>query len=154
MGDGHIARRHMSGRAPRNVVTMIEERHPESVFAVLTWHGQLKDKPVIEQKLSEAQVPSVTSMHGTWLGALLALPFKPPTRTRVGGGQAVVEAVTLSNPPRLDQVADALLYLGPSAALTRSVPAPDHFRADEVRELERRHQIIFGLPLDRNVLFR
>lgn len=153
MGDAHVARRHMTGRALHNVVTMIEEKHPGSVFTVLTWHGELKDKASIEQKLSEAQAPSVTRTHGTWLGALLALPLKAPTRTRVGGGQAVAEAVTPDNPPTLDQVTDALLYLGPSATLTRSAPTADHFSAEELRELERRHRIVFGLPLDRNALF-
>jgi len=73
-----------------------------SVFTVLTWHGALKDRLLIEQKLSDGPVPSVTPMRGTWLGALLAVPFRAPTRTGVGGGQAVDEAVTLSNPPTLD----------------------------------------------------
>jgi len=38
--------------------------------------------------------------------------------------------VKLSNPPTLDQVADAMLYLGPSATLTRSVPTADHLSPD------------------------
>ena len=154
MGSAHVTSRHMNADALSNVVTMIEEKYPGSVFTVLTWDGNIKDKPLIEQKLSAAQAPSVTPTRDTWIGALLALPLKAPTRTRVGGGEAVVEAVKLSNPPTLDQVADALLYLGPSSTLTRSVPAADHFSPDELHELERRHRIMFGLPLDRNALFR
>lgn len=81
------------------------------------------------------------------------MPPKAPTRTRVGGGQAVGESVVVTTPPRLEEVGDALLFLGPKSGLTRSHPTPDRFNARDVRELERRHQILFGLPLDRHVLF-
>lgn len=154
MGGNHLARRHMNGSTPRNVVTMIEESHPGSVFSVLTWHGELKDKDSIEQKLGAAPVPSLTPTHGTWLGKIPAQPFKPLTRTRVGSGQAISQTVAITNPPNLDQMGDAMLYVGPSAALTRSAPTPADFTPDDLRELERRHQILFGLPLDRDALFR
>jgi hypothetical protein len=58
----------------------------------------------------------------------------------------------VTTPPRLDEVADALLYLGPKARLTRSTPREEDFGADELHELERRNQLLFGLPLDRKTL--
>jgi hypothetical protein len=98
----------------------------------------------------------VLSLHlaDTWLGALLATPSKAPTRTRLGGGQSVSETVQIVNPPRLEDAADALLYLGPKSSLTRSTPARQQFTPDDLRELERRNQLLFGLPLDRETLWQ
>ena len=50
MGSAHVTSRHMNGDALSNVVTMIEEKYPGSVFTVLTWDENMKDKPLIEQK--------------------------------------------------------------------------------------------------------
>jgi hypothetical protein len=51
-------------------------------------------------------------------------------------------------------IGDALLYLGPKTALTRSIPDPSRWTAEDLTELDRRHQILFGKPLDRNLLFK
>jgi hypothetical protein len=85
-----------------------------------------------------------------WLGHLVAVPPKPPTRTRVGPGQTTTETVAIVQPPRFREVGDALLYVGPKAALTRSVPDAAQWSPEAWAELERRHQILFGRPLDRN----
>jgi hypothetical protein len=154
MGDAHVSRRHMTGQVLDNAVTLTERKHPDSVFVVLTYLGQYSDSALIETRLGENSIPSLTLLRGTWLGELPAVPPKAPTRTRVGGGQAVSETVTVTNPPRLEEVADALLYLGPKDSLTRSTPEPQRFSPEDLKELERRHQILFGTPLDREALFR
>ena len=121
---------------------------------VLTYLGQYKDSVLIEERLAAAPVPALMPLAGTWLGALPNVPPRPPTRTRVGGGQAKTEVVAVTNPSRLEEVGDALLYVGPKAGLTRSRPSIERFSPEQLRELERRHQILFGLPLDRQVLLQ
>jgi hypothetical protein len=154
MGDAHVSRRHITGRPLDNAITLVERKHPGAVFVVLTYLGQYKDSALIEERFAAAAVPALMPLAGTWLGALPNVPARPPTRTRVGGGQAAAEAVEVTNPSRLEEVGDALLYLGPKASLTRSHPAPERFSPEDLRELERRHQMLFGLPLDRQVLLQ
>jgi hypothetical protein len=60
----------------------------------------------------------------------------------------------VAHPPRFREVADALLYLGAKETLTRSVPEAGHWSPDELSELDRRNQVLFGQPLDRGVLFK
>ena len=153
MGDSRVSRRHISGRPADNAITLVERNHPGSVFVALTYVGQYQASPIIEERFG-SDSPSLFRLAGTSLGALLAVPPKPPTRTRVGGGQSISETVTVTDPPRLEEVADALLYLGPKANLTRSRPAPERFTPEDLRELERRHQVLFGLPLKRETLFQ
>ena len=152
MGDAHVARRDVTGRQVDNAVTLVERKNPGSVFVALTYLGQYKDSALIEERLTAGPVPSLSLLRGTWLGALPAVPPRPPTRTRVGGGQSISETVAVTNPARLEDVADALLYLGPKSSLTRSRPSPKRFSPDELQELERRHRILFGSPLDRKEL--
>jgi hypothetical protein len=152
MGDAHVARRTVAGRTATNTVTGIESKHPGSTFVVLTYFGQFSESPTIEARLNAGSVPALFSE--SWLGDLLAVPPKAPTRTRVGGGKVVAETVEVTHPPRFREVGDALLYLGPKAALTRSVPEAGRWTAEDLNELDRRHQILFGTPLDRNIPFR
>jgi hypothetical protein len=154
MGDAHVNRRDLTGRTPDNVVTLVERKYPGTTFVILTYLGQYKDSAIIEERLGAIPAPSLSLLRGTWLGALAAVPPKAPTRTRVGGGQAISETVDVSSPPRLDEVADALLFLCPKRELKRSTPSPERFTPTELNELERRHQILFGLPLDRGELLR
>jgi len=74
--------------------------------------------------LAGARVPSFIPLKGTAIGAIRVGP--PGT-------------------PRLDELADAFLYLGPTASLTTSVPSPETY-ADTtyLRELLRRDAIQGG----------
>jgi hypothetical protein len=154
MGDAHVSRRSVTGKLVENVVTLVERKHPGSVFVTLTYVGHYKDSALIEERLGAGPTPSLSLLHFTWLGALAAVPPKAPTRTRVGSGQAISEAVPVTNPPRLAECADALLYLGPKDSLTRSRPSPERFSPDDLKELERRHQVLFGLPLNPEMLLQ
>jgi hypothetical protein len=121
---------------------------------VLTYLGQYRDWPIIEDHLTAQKAPILIALAGTWLGALPNVPPKPPTRTRVGGGQVSTDTVDISNPRPLEEVGDAMLYLGPRATLTRSRPQPERFSPEDLRELERRHQVLFGTPLDVQMLLQ
>lgn len=154
MGDAHLYRRRITGEPATNVVTSIESRRPGAVFVIATHIGQFRDSAQIETLLQSHTAPSLSALPATSLGALAAVPPRPPTRTRVGGGVTKSETVSIATPPRLDEVADALLHLGPKTLFTRSVPAPDAFRPEDLAELERRHQLLFGTPLDRKALFQ
>jgi len=43
MGDGHLGRRHVTGRLLDNAVRLLEGKHPGSVFVVLTYLRRYKD---------------------------------------------------------------------------------------------------------------
>ena len=152
MGDAHVARRSITGQPTTNTVSRIEAKHPGATFVVLTDLGQFSESTAIEARLGAGPVPVLIPFSTSWLGELLAVPPRPPTRTRVGGGQATAETVAITQPPRFREVGDALLYLGPKESLTRSVPAADSWSPEELQELDRRHRILFGQP--RSLLFR
>lgn len=154
MGDAHISRRHVTGRPLENAITLVEGKHPGSAFVVLTYFGQFRDSALMEERLGTAPIPSLSLLRGAWLGELPSVGPRPPTRTRVGGGQSATEQVTGTPPPRLEEVGDALLYLGPKNIFTRSIPSAERFGTDELQELERRHQLLFRVPLDRKALFQ
>ena len=152
MGDAHIGRRGVSGNVPRNVVNVIESRWPSSVYVVLPYLGQFSENATIEARIPTR--PSLVPTSTEWLSSLTATPPAAPTRTRLGPGQSSSETILIVKPPRFPEVADALLYVGPRAQLTRSVPPANQWNPEELVELERRHQILFGTPLDRSLLFK
>jgi hypothetical protein len=154
MGDGHLARRNVLGNATRNTVSLIEAKHPDSVFVIVTYLGQYRESAAIEDRLNKGPIPSLVSLSDSWPGDLLAVLPRAPTATRVGPGQATTETVVVAHPPRFREVGDALLYLGAKTTLTRSVPESGHWSPDELSELDRRHQVLFGQPLDRGELFK
>jgi hypothetical protein len=154
MGDAHVVRTTITGEKATNTVTRIESTHPRSTFVVLTYYGQFKESPAIEARLDAKSVPAFVPFSETWLGDLPAVPPQKPRRTRVGGGKEMSETVEVARQFTFRDVGDALLYLGPKTALTRSVPDASRWTADDLNELDRRHQILFGKPLDRNLLFK
>jgi hypothetical protein len=155
MGEGHVARRNGVGNATKNTVGLIEAKHQNSVFVIVTYLGQYRESAAIEDRLSNGPIPALVSLSDAWPGDLLAAPPRALTRTRVGPGQPpTTETVAVAHPPRFREIADALLYLGPKETLTRSAPEAGHWSPDELDELDRRNQILFGQSLDRSVLFK
>lgn len=47
MGDAHVSRRHVTGRALENAVTLVERKYPGAAFVALTYFGQYKDSASI-----------------------------------------------------------------------------------------------------------
>ncbi len=112
------------------------------------------DKPSLRHpsnlaELLDAERPGgtlyVTADWGNTETDALLLRWRPPVLVRLKGTS--VGAVHLGPPttPRLDEIADAFLYLGPSSSLTTSVPGPETY-ADTayLRELLRRDAIQGG----------
>jgi uncharacterized iron-regulated protein len=157
MGDGHVTRRHLTGSPLKNAVTLFEAKHPGAVFVALTYFGQYKDSASIEEQLGGGgrPIPSVSLLRTSPIGKMAATTPKPLTRTRVGPTAApVTETIVVTDPPRFEDVADALLYLGPKSMFTRSIPSAEAFSPEELRELERRHELLYNSPLDRKMVFQ
>ena len=128
-GSGHIEREKAfdapgqpSNRLP-NLAELLEERHPGATL--LVWAhlaGWMTNR--LDPRLARWPRPGLARLEGTWLGAA---PVGPP------------------GTPRLEQLADAFLYLGPIASLTSSTPARALYRDTlYLRELLRRNEIQGG----------
>lgn len=155
LGGNHLYRRYWSGDRKENiVVNLIERRHPGSVFVILQYFAQMEGAKELEKRFSAWKIPALLPLKGTWLGAVSAMPARPLTRTRVGGGQTVREQVKGDASLHLQDLADALLYLGPLSTFTQSWPTLETYDPDYLRELQRRHQLLYGLPLDPKTLTR
>lgn len=107
-------------RSP-NLAELLQDAHPgATLFVVADWMTAELDR-----RLAQWPHPALVRLKGTWLGDT---HLGPPSST-----------------PRFEDVADAFLYLGPTASLTTSVPSPEIYR-DTVylRELIRRDAIQGG----------
>jgi hypothetical protein len=128
-GSGHVEResafdRNDVSRRPRspNLIELLEAEHPGAAFLV-TADGM---NPDLDARLARWSPPTLLSLRGTSLG-------------EAHSGQA-------AQGPSLESLADAFLYLGPTASLTTSTPAPEIY-ADTtyLRELLRRDAIQGGM---------
>jgi hypothetical protein len=106
---------------PPNLAELLQDAHPgASLFVVADWMNEQLDR-----RLTKWQPPAFARLKGTWLGNM---HVGPP-----------------SNTPRFEDIADAFLYLGPTASLTTSVPSPEIYRDSAyLRELVRRDTIQGG----------
>jgi hypothetical protein len=128
-GGGHLMRERAYqrfGGTPHvpNLTELVEARHPQAVFAIWTHTGNWGDISVVDSRLRGWKTPSLALLQGNWLGA-----------TAVGPKES----------PRMEELADALLYLGPVGVQTLSKPPDELYRAPAyLRELLRRDQIEGG----------
>jgi len=154
MGGFHFYRRSQTGQIQKDTVgALIKQRHPGSTFVILTHAANRKGYEVLEARLSSWKIPSLYPLRGTWLGAVDASYQFPPTRTPVGGGKAVKQEVPIPAAlVRLQHLADAFLYLGPTGTFTSSRPLPGTYDPGYLRELDRRYKVIYGIPLDPKTL--
>jgi hypothetical protein len=143
-GIAHVVR----GAHPRRTaVGLIEANHPQAVYVIVPHVGFGDRNATLEPQLAGWPIPALLPVRGTWIGAL------PPNLLFAAGmtwdGDDPYAHVTLAD------VADAYLYLGPHAGLTTSHPNPAIYRGDPayVAELQRRHAILFGKPLDLDQLY-
>src|SRR6266550_3706520 len=128
-GSGHVQResafdRYDVPRRPRtpNLIELLEAEHPGAALLVTAdWMN-----PDLDARLARWLPPTLLSLRGTSLG-------------RAHSGPA-------AQGPSLESLADAFLYLGPTASLTTSTPAPEIY-ADTayLRELLRRDAIQGGM---------
>jgi hypothetical protein len=88
----------------------------------------------LDKRFEEWKLPALMLLKGTWVGDLPAMPV-------LSGGTAAAGP----NPVKLQDVADALLYLGPRDALTAvHMPRAELEGAPYGREIARRLEILFG----------
>jgi len=120
-GSGHVDRPQAFRTVPPNLAELLDAERPGWTFYVTADWGNAE----IDAFLVRWRPPVFFRLKGTSLGAI---HVGPPTQT-----------------PRLDEIADAFLYLGPPSSLTTSVPAPPTYAdATYLRELLRRDAIQGG----------
>jgi hypothetical protein len=121
-------------------IDILDERHPGKVFVVMVYAFENKT-PKIEVRLSAMSRPSLVLVKGTWLGAVDTDEAMQSSGIRFfPGGKVVRFKVNQYIGMRLEDLADAILYLGEHDALTGSYPTPEMYESDPeyVKELERR----------------
>jgi hypothetical protein len=122
-----------------NIVHRLERNHPRSVHVILPHVGLGHETSVVEPYLADWPIPSLISLHTTWLGELDAALLQE--------GAVFIPRPGSPPPPPMRQgvtlgtIADSYLYLGPRSSLTRSTANPAIYRGDELylSELQRRH---------------
>jgi hypothetical protein len=108
------------------IVHRIERNHPDSVHVILPHIGFGDETSALEPYLADWPIPSLVSLHATWLAELDA---------------ALVQQGYFGNPdpdgrehPRFTQgitlgtIADSYLYLGQRSSVTNSTPNPALYR--------------------------
>jgi enterochelin esterase-like enzyme len=117
LGSNHLARTGARDGGA-NTTTRVETKHPGTMYIVWLYNGR-PGGPVADSRIGQEgwASPSVFPLRGTWAGAI-----------PVGSA-------------RLQDLADALLYLGPSTSLKREVRSVSDFDAGYLRELGRRSWI-------------
>jgi hypothetical protein len=118
--------------------SLLEQRHPGSVFAVMLYDGMGPHTAQVDATLSGGPRPRIVLLSRSWIGSLPARSaFVLPPVLQIRKGL------------KLRDIADAYLYLGPAGSLTEASPPSKAYEdATYLRELERRYPIVFGRPLD------
>ena len=107
-----------------NLAELLEERHPGATLLVWSHTAGWKTSQ-LDSRLIGWLPPAMARLKGTWLGDA---HVGPPSDT-----------------PRLEDLADVFLYLGPTASLTYSTPSQEIYRNTVyLRELLRRNVIQGG----------
>ena len=130
-GSGHLMRERAYDRYGRsrkeklNLTELLGKKYPGRVFVIWPHTGNWGEISGIDARLELWPKPSLVLLQGTWLGL-----------TAVGEP---------GNSPRMQELADALLYVGAVASQTESKPV-DAIYADPayLRELLRRDRIQGG----------
>lgn len=122
LGSNHLMRTGTRDDGP-NTTTRVEARYPGSMYVVWLYNGRPGGTGVDARMVRERwRKPSLVPLRGNWVGAV------PAGRHRFA------------------DIADALLYLGPSSSLEVVMAPPVAFDLAYRRELDRRSQIEWGDP--------
>ena len=147
-GGGHLYRHWWNpfsdNRQPQNLIDFLELRAPGSVFVIMV-HAFVERHAPLEQRLAAWPKPGLVRLPDTWLGETSTEPLMQTSVERGFSDGTVARAKV--NPYlglKLQDLADAYLYLGDMDALTASVPSPELFANDPdyVKELQRRFGIV------------
>jgi len=135
IGGAHLMRAIDKG----SITARIESQHPQSMFIVITHTGFTERNDELELQLKTWTVGSLAPLKGTWIGAL-----HPRLRWPQLKNATLVDSKV---EPKLEDVADAWLYVGPRDLLTESLAFPGIYRDEYWKELNRRNTLMWGKPL-------
>ncbi|MEO8479946.1 MAG: hypothetical protein ABI542_09985 [Gemmatimonadota bacterium] len=126
-------------------VWTLERKHHARVFVVLPHVGFLRGNDQLEGQLTSWPIPSLAVIKGSWLGQLWPELIYGPQSFEENG-----RTVRRFEGTSLERMADAYLYLGTRASLTRSRMPEGYYRNDPIYfgEILQRYQMMFGQPLD------
>jgi hypothetical protein len=126
------------GSSRETVGSLLEQRHPGTLFVMILYAGMGPHTAQVEAALSRSPRPGVILLSKSWIGSLPARSaFVLPPVLQVAEGL------------KLRDIADAYLYLGPEASLTEARPPSAIYQEPAyLRELERRYPLVSGAPLD------
>jgi hypothetical protein len=150
IGGAHLERGPLPpGTEGGMMLERLERQYPGQTFVVVPHEGFRDQNDALEPRLATWPRPALALLAGTWLGDV---PAGGAVEDVMIGPDGQVAA-----PPRdtLADKADAYLYLGPIESLTMEARSPELFRDRAyVDELDRRHKLASGRPLDREKLLR
>jgi hypothetical protein len=139
-GGAHLVR----GVTTGNTTGLVERRRPNSVFVVIPHQGFYTERnDELEAKLTSWKPGTLALIKGTWLGSL-----HPGLRWPQMAKAKLVDPNAASRDPRLEDVADAWLFVGLRDALTEALPHPRIYRDEYWNELNRRNMIAWGKRVD------
>jgi hypothetical protein len=150
-GTGHLIRGRLPaqppaiGVVPGGVTVEVEKRHPGAVFVVMPHQGFSERNEELEKRLASWPKPGLALLKNTWLGDLDAVAAHPPAKTtRIltpDGGEK--SGLSLWEGLKLQDMADAYLYLGPIASVIIDGASPEAQQDEEYqRELQRRRSLL------------
>jgi len=137
-GVGHFCRRSDSPAEEGNAVQRLEHAYPGTTYVVVPHFvfpdvlaARRPDVHALESRLASWHAPALAPVAGTWLGQADALLyFSDAARVINPDGSTTLTPVPYLGPDgqvvdkiRLDDMVDALLYLGPQDSLTL-IPPP------------------------------
>ena len=139
-GGAHLVR----GVSTNNTTGHIERLSPHSMFIVIPHEGFFSERnDELESRLASWKPGTLALIKGTWLGALHpGLRWPQMARAKLKGPDAP------NRDPKLEDVADAWLFVGMRDSLTEVLPHPRIYRDDYWNELNRRNLIVYGKRVD------
>jgi hypothetical protein len=138
-GGAHLVR----GVSTNNTTGHIERLRPHSMFIVIPHSGFMERNEELESRLASWKPGTLALIKGTWLGALHpGLRWPQMARDRLKGPEAP------NRDPKLEDVADAWLFVGMRDSLTEVLPHPRIYRDEYWNELNRRNLIVYGKRVD------
>jgi hypothetical protein len=137
-GGAHLVRHEIATLNP------LQQKYPQSMFVILPHFGFMERNDELEPRLATWPKPSLSLVKGTWLGALAgSLHIRATVRSP---GRAPYNPLAAT---KIEELADAYLYLGPLDSLTTSGPSPQTYQDETyVKELKRRHILVRGRELN------
>ena len=139
-GGAHLVR----GVTTNNTTGHIERLRPRSTFVIIPHSGFYSERnDELESRLGSWKPGTLALIKGTWLGELHpGLRWPQMARDKLKGPDAP------SRDPKLEDVADAWLFIGMRDSLTEVLPHPRIYRDDYWNELNRRNLIVYGKRID------